>query len=252
MSSRNARGPAPITSTANLRRIDGSPLRVLVVDDEELLAEAVGLAFESDGWDVRTLNRGREVLFAAREFAPDVIVLDIMMPDLDGFDVLARVRNDREETRVLFLTAMDSQEDRLAGLHAGGDDYVTKPFSIAELIARARSLARSSTGVTMDPVDAVLTVGDLQLDEENRRTVRSGENIDLTATEFDLLRYFMRNPRRVLSKEQILTDVWGFDFGATSNVVEMYVSYLRRKIDAGRTPMIHTVRGAGYILKPAT
>nr|WP_193570984.1 response regulator transcription factor [Diaminobutyricibacter tongyongensis] len=234
-----------------MRRVDGSPLRVLVVDDEELLAEAVGLAFESDGWDVRTLNRGREVLFTAREFAPDVIVLDIMMPDLDGFDVLSRVRNDREEARVLFLTAMDSQQDRLAGLVAGGDDYVTKPFSIAELIARARSLARSSTGVTMDPGEARLIVGDLQLDEESRQTFRGGDLIELTATEFDLLRYFARNPRRVLSKEQILTDVWGFDFGATSNVVEMYVSYLRRKIDAGREPMIHTVRGAGYILKPA-
>ncbi len=240
----------PATSTANLRRTDGSPLRILVVDDEELLAEAVGLAFQQDGWDVRTLNRGREVLFTAREFAPDVIVLDIMMPDLDGFDVLSRVRNDREETRVLFLTAMDSQKDRLAGLLAGGDDYVTKPFSIAELIARARSLARSSTGVTMDPGEARLTVGDLQLDEQTRETFRGGEFIDLTATEFDLLRYFVRNPRRVLSKEQILTDVWGFDFGATSNVVEMYVSYLRRKVDAGRDPMIHTVRGAGYILKP--
>ncbi len=250
MSSLNERGPARATSTANLRRTDGSPLRVLVVDDEELLAEAVGLAFEQDGWDVRTLNRGREVLFTAREFAPDVIVLDIMMPDLDGFDVLSRVRNDRKETRVLFLTAMDSQQDRLAGLVAGGDDYVTKPFSIAELIARARSLARSSTGVTMDPGEARLTVGDLQLDEQTRRTFRGGESIDLTATEFDLLRYFVRNPRRVLSKEQILSDVWGFDFGATSNVVEMYVSYLRRKIDAGRDPMIHTVRGAGYILKP--
>ncbi|NEN05136.1 response regulator transcription factor [Diaminobutyricibacter tongyongensis] len=248
MSTPNARGA---TSTANLRRVDGSPLRVLVVDDEELLAEAVGLAFESDGWDVRTLNRGREVLFTAREFAPDVIVLDIMMPDLDGFDVLSRVRNDREEARVLFLTAMDSQQDRLAGLVAGGDDYVTKPFSIAELIARARSLARSSTGVTMDPGEARLIVGDLQLDEESRQTFRGGDLIELTATEFDLLRYFARNPRRVLSKEQILTDVWGFDFGATSNVVEMYVSYLRRKIDAGREPMIHTVRGAGYILKPA-
>ena len=240
-----------MTSTANLRRIDGSPLRVLVVDDEELLAEAVSLAFEADGWDVRTLTRGREVLFAAREFAPDVIILDIMMPDLDGYEVLARVRNDREETRVLFLTAKDSQEDRLVGLRAGGDDYVTKPFSIAELIARGRSLARSSTGVTMDPGEARLTVGDLQLDEETRETFRAGESIDLTATEFDLLRYFVRNPRRVLSKEQILTDVWGYDFGATSNVVEMYVSYLRRKIDAGRDPMIHTVRGAGYILKPA-
>ncbi len=245
------RGPAPVTSTANLRRIDGSPLRILVVDDEELLAEAVSLAFESDGWEVRTLNRGRDVLFAAREFAPDVIVLDIMMPDLDGYEVLNRVRNDREETRVLFLTAMDSQEDRLTGLRAGGDDYVTKPFSIAELIARARSLARSSTGVTMDPGEARLVVGDLELDEENRQTFRAGASIDLTATEFELLRYFVRNPRRVLSKEQILTDVWGFDFGATSNVVEMYVSYLRRKIDAGRDPMIHTVRGAGYILKPA-
>lgn len=235
-----------------LRRVDGSALRVLVVDDEELLAEAVGLAFESDGWDVRTVFRGRDVLFTARDFAPDVIVLDIMMPDLDGYEVLARVRNDREETRVLFLTAKDSQEDRLVGLRAGGDDYVTKPFSIDELIARARSLARSSAGVALAAGDARLVVGDLELDEANRQTYRGGASVELTPTEFDLLRYFVRNPRRVLSKDQILADVWGFDFGATSNVVEMYVSYLRRKIDAGREPMIHTVRGAGYILKPTT
>ncbi len=233
-----------------MRRLDGTPLRILVVDDEELLAEAVGLAFESDGWDVRTLNRGRDVLFTARDFTPDVIVLDIMMPDLDGYEVLERVRNDREETRVLFLTAKDSQDDRLTGLRAGGDDYVTKPFSVDELIARARTLARTSTGVTVDPSEARLTLGGLELDEATRETFRDGASIDLTATEFDLLRYFVRNPRRVLSREQILADVWGFDFGSTSNVVEMYVSYLRRKVDAGRDPMIHTVRGAGYILKP--
>lgn len=235
-----------------LRRSDGGPARVLVVDDEILLAEAVALAFESDGWEVRTAFKGRDVLFLAREFQPDVIVLDIMLPDIDGLEVLARVRSGREETRVLFLTARDSQDDRITGLTAGGDDYVTKPFSIEELIARARGLARSSVGIASDPGDALLVVGDLELDENSHRVMRGGTPIELTTTEFELLRYFVRNPRRVLSKEQILAHVWGFDFGATSNLVEMYVSYLRRKIDSGREPMLQTVRSAGYILKPAT
>ena len=233
-----------------LRRADGTPARVLVVDDEVYLAEAVAQAFESDGWDVRTAFRGRDVFFLARDFQPDVIVLDIMLPDIDGFEVLARVRSDREETRVLFLTAKDAQDDRIAGLTAGGDDYVTKPFSVEELIARARSLARSSAAVSDEAGEARLVVGDLELDENNREVFRAGERIELTATEFELIRYFVRNPRRVLSKDQILADVWGFDFGATSNLVEMYVSYLRRKIDVGRPPMIHTVRSTGYILKP--
>jgi two-component system, OmpR family, response regulator len=234
------------------RRIDGSPLRVLVVDDEELLADAIGIAFESDGWDVRTVFRGRDVLFAARELQPDVIVLDIMLPDIDGLEVLSRVRADRDETRVLFLTARDAPEDRLIGLRAGGDDYLTKPFSVAELIARAQSLARTSTAVLPDAGTGRLSVGDLVLDENTRAAFRGGDEIELTATEFELLRFFVRNARHVLTRDQILANVWGFDFGATSNLVEMYVSYLRRKIDAGRAPMIHTVRSAGYILKPAT
>jgi two-component system OmpR family response regulator len=234
-----------------LHRSDGSPARVLVVDDEVLLAEAVALAFQSDGWDVQMATRGRDVLFLARDFQPDVIVLDIMLPDIDGLEVLARVRSARQEARVLFLTAKDAQQDRITGLTVGGDDYVTKPFSIDELIARARGLARSSVGVSTDASEARLIVGDLELDEASHEVARAGERIELTATEFELLRYFVRNPRRVLSKDQILAQVWGFDFGATSNLVEMYVSYLRRKIDSGRDPMLQTVRGAGYILKPS-
>jgi two-component system, OmpR family, response regulator len=174
-----------------------------------------------------------------------------MLPDIDGFEVLSRVRSGREETRILFLTARDSQDDRIAGLTAGGDDYVTKPFSIEEIIARARSLARSSTAIASDLASSRLVVGDLELDETSHQVTRGGDLIELTTTEFELLRYFVRNPKRVLSKEQILSQVWGFDFGATSNLVEMYVSYLRRKIDAGRQPMLQTVRSAGYILKPA-
>ena len=233
-------------------RADGSPLRVLVVDDEILLAEAVAMAFESDGWQTRIATRGRDVAIQARDFQPDIIVLDIMLPDIDGLEVLARVRAAREETRVLFLTARDAQSDRIAGLRAGGDDYVTKPFSIEELVARGRALARTSSRVGSTDGARGLHIGDLDIDEESREVLRNGERLDLTATEFELLRFFVRNPRRVIAKGEILAAVWGYDFGATSNLVEMYVSYLRRKLDGPGDPVIHTVRGAGYILKPAS
>jgi two-component system OmpR family response regulator len=179
------------------------------------------------------------------------VVLDIMLPDLDGLQVLSRLRADAEDIPVLFLTAKDSLDDRLAGLTAGGDDYVTKPFSLEEVVARLRGLIRRSTLVVSDTVDPVIRVGDLTLDEDSHEVSRAGDPIELTATEFELLRYLMRNPRRVLSKLQILDRVWSYDFGGKSSVVEIYISYLRRKIDAGRTPMIHTVRGSGYMLKAA-
>ena len=185
----------------------------------------------------------------AREFVPDVVVLDVMLPDLDGLEVLRRVRAADPDVCVLFLTARDAVEDRIAGITAGGDDYVTKPFSLEEVLARLRGLLRRS-GIARDAARPGLTVGDLTLDEDAHEVHRGRAAIELTATEYELLRFFMRNPRRVLSKAQILDRVWSYDFGGEAHVVELYVSYLRKKIDAGREPMIHTVRGVGYILRP--
>ncbi len=238
------------TSAARLQRLDGTPVRVLVVDDEANLTELLGMALRYEGWEVRSAATGMEAVRAAREFDPDAVVLDMMLPDFDGLEVLRRMRADNDNVPVLFLTAKDALEDRVSGLTAGGDDYVTKPFSLEEVVARVRALMRRTT-VAMSSADSTLVVGDLSLDEDSHEVMRAGEEIHLTATEFELLRYLMRNPRRVLSKAQILDRVWNYDFGGQANVVELYISYLRKKIDAGREPMIHTMRGAGYVLKPA-
>jgi two-component system OmpR family response regulator len=232
-----------------LRRADGSQLRVLVVDDETSLAELVSMALRFEGWSVRCAADGVSAVREAKQFRPDAVVLDIMLPDLDGLEVLRRVRTDQPEVPVLFLTAKDAVEDRIAGLTVGGDDYVTKPFSVEELVLRVRSLLRRSNAVA-SPTSSQLVVGELTLDEDSREVRRGGDEIQLTATEFELLRYLMRNPRRVLSKAQILDRVWEYDFGGQANIVELYISYLRKKIDAGREPMIHTMRGAGYVLRP--
>jgi two-component system OmpR family response regulator len=234
-----------------LRRADGSPVRVLVVDDEATLSDLLSMALRYEGWEVRAAGDGLTALRTAREFKPDAVVLDIMLPDLDGLEVLRRLRADSPDVPVLFLTAKDAVEDRVAGLTAGGDDYVTKPFSLEELVARLRGLLRRA-GMTAAKQGSELVVGDLALDEDSHEVRRGDDEVELTATEFELLRFLMRNPKRVLSKAQILDRVWHYDFGGQSNVVELYVSYLRKKIDAGRPPMIHTVRGAGYVLKPAT
>ncbi|MEN3301308.1 response regulator transcription factor [Pseudonocardia sp.] len=236
--------------SAPLRRADGSPVRVLVVDDESTLADLLSMALRYEGWDVRTAADGLGAVRTARDFKPDAVVLDIMLPDLDGLEVLRRLRSEAPEVPVLFLTAKDAVEDRVAGLTAGGDDYVTKPFSLEELVARLRGLLRRA-GMAAAKQGSELVVGDLVLDEDSHEVRRGGTDVELTATEFELLRFLMRNPRRVLSKAQILDRVWHYDFGGQSNVVELYVSYLRKKIDAGRASMIHTVRGAGYVLKPA-
>ena len=225
-------------------------VRVLVVDDEPNIAELVGMALRYEGWEVRLAHTGAAAVSAAKEQRPDAVVLDLMLPDFDGMEVLRRMRAGQPDVPVLFLTARDSVEDRVAGLTAGGDDYVTKPFSLEEVVARLRALMRRST-VVQRQTTSVLVVGDLELDEDSREVSRAGEQINLTATEFELLRYLMRNPRRVLSKAQILDRVWNYDFGGQANVVELYISYLRKKIDAGRDPMIHTMRGAGYVFKPA-
>lgn len=240
---------ASLSRTRALVRPDGSPIRILVVDDEEPIADLLAMALRFEGCQVTTALRGRDAIAAVTANPPDLAILDIMLPDVDGFAVLHALRHESPLTPVLFLTARDSVEDRVAGLTAGGDDYVTKPFSLEEVIARVRGLVRRLLPAERD---TVLSVGDLVLDEESHEVSRAGQDIHLTATEFELLRYLMRNPRRVLSKAQILDRVWAYDFGGQANVVELYVSYLRKKIDAGRSPMIHTVRGAGYVLKPTT
>ena len=242
--------PGPVPGPGRLLREDGNPVRVLVVDDEPSLTELLSMALRYEGWEVRTAGDGHSAVRTGREFGPDVVVLDVMLPDIDGLEVLRRLRDRSPAVPVLFLTAKDSVEDRIAGLTAGGDDYVTKPFSLEEVVARLRGLLRRA-GMTAQRQDAVLTVGDLTLDEDSHEVRRGGAAVDLTATEFELLRFLMRNPRRVLSKAQILDRVWNYDFGGQANVVELYISYLRKKIDVGREPMIHTLRGAGYVLRPA-
>ena len=237
-------------NTEHLTRPEGTPLRVLAVDDEPSLTELLSMALRYEGWNARTAGTGSEAVRTAREFQPDAIVLDMMLPDFDGLEVMRKVRADQPDVPVIFLTAKDAVADRVAGLTAGGDDYVTKPFSLEEVIARLRALMRRSGAASRRP-DAQLVVGDLIMDEDTHEVSRGGEPIHLTATEFELLRFMMRNPRRVLSKAQILDRVWNYDFGGQANVVELYISYLRKKIDVGRQPMIHTLRGAGYVLKPA-
>ena len=234
-----------------LTRADGTPVRVLVVDDEVNIAELISMALRYEGWDITTAHTGNKAVREAKDQDPDAIVLDVMLPDIDGFEVLRRIRANRPNVPVLFLTARDAVEDRVAGLTAGGDDYVTKPFSIEELVARLRGLMRRAGARRVEDSN-VLTVGDLELDEDSHEVRRGDDEIVLTATEFELLRFLMRNPRRVMSKAQILDRVWNYDFGGQANVVELYISYLRKKIDHGRAPMIHTMRGAGYVLKPAT
>jgi two-component system OmpR family response regulator len=240
---------SPAGERVVMRRADGSPIRILVVDDEAVLAEMVSMALRYEGWTIVTAADGAEALAAAREDRPDAVVLDIMLPDMSGLDVLGKLREQIPNLPVLLLTAKDAVEDRIAGLSAGCDDYVTKPFSIEEVVLRLRALLRRA-GATTDESAAQIVVGDLVLDEDSHEVTRAGAPISLTSTEFELLRFLMQNPKRVLSKAQILDRVWSYDFGGRSNIIELYISYLRKKIDSGREPMIHTLRGAGYVLKP--
>ncbi len=233
-----------------MSRPDGSPVSILVVDDEPVLAEMISMALRYEGWNITTAGDGASALAAARDSRPDAVVLDVMLPDMDGLAVLGALRRQHPELPVLLLTAKDAVEDRIAGLSAGGDDYVTKPFSLEEVVLRLRALLRRS-GISASGNGAQIVVGDLVLDEDSHEVTRAGEPITLTSTEFELLRFLMRNPKRVLSKAQILDRVWSYDFGGRSNIVELYISYLRKKIDSGRPPMIHTLRGAGYVIKPA-
>jgi len=244
-------GAVDLDTRAALSRPDGSPIRALVVDDEAVLGDLLRMALRSEGWEARAVDDGQTALRVVREFAPDVVILDVMMPGLDGMQLLRRLRAAGNDVPVLFLTAKDGVDDRIAGLTAGGDDYVTKPFSLEEVVARLRGLVRRTLpGAVADGPE--IRVGDLVLDEESYEVSRRGIPIQLTATEFELLRFLMRNPKRVLSRQQILDRVWAYDFGGRSTIVELYISYLRKKIDALGPPMIHTVRSVGYLLKPAS
>ncbi len=223
-------------------------VRVLVVDDEPGIRELLATVLGEQGWEVRTAGTGRSAVDEALAFCPELVVLDIVLPDFDGLRVLERIRAAVPGARVLFLTANDAVEDRIAGITAGGDDYVTKPFSVDEVVARLHGLLRR-VGWEAIVEDEVLRVGALELIPDRHLVRRDGVDIRLTAREFDLLRYLMRNADRVLSKEQILERVWEYDFGRESNLVELYISYLRRKVDDGRPPMIHTIRRVGYVLR---
>jgi two-component system, OmpR family, response regulator len=222
--------------------------RVLVVDDEESITDLVGTALRYVGFEVAVASSGRQALATAATFRPELIVLDIMLPDLDGFEVTRRLRADGLRVPVVFLTARDATEDKVAGLTVGGDDYVTKPFSLEELVARVRAVLRRTGGGAGQ--QATLRLADLELDEDGHQVWRAGVAVELTATEFKLLRYLMLNPRRVLSKAQILDHVWNYDFGGDGSIVETYISYLRKKVDSVEPRLIHTVRGVGYTLRP--
>jgi two-component system OmpR family response regulator len=220
--------------------------RILVVDDEPSIVDAVATALRYEGFEVEEAFNGRDALATIVRFEPDLVVLDWMLPDVEGIEVGRRVRERGFRTAVLFLTAKDAVENKVEALRAGGDDYVTKPFSLAEIVARVHAILRR-TGSEL-PGD-VLRFADLVLDEARHEVFRGEAQVALTATEFNLLRYFLLNPRRVLSKGQILQNVWRYDFGGNMNVVETYVSYLRRKLDAAGPPLIRTVRQAGYMLE---
>jgi two-component system OmpR family response regulator len=220
--------------------------KILVVDDEPSIVDAVGTALRYEGFEVQNAGSGREALASVTRTEPDLIVLDWMLPDLDGIEVARRLRDRGYKSAILFLTAKDAVENKVDALRVGGDDYVTKPFSLAELVARVQAVLRRTTS---EAPGEVLRYHDLTLDEGRHEVSRGDRRIELTATEFNLLRYFMLNPRRVLSKGQILQNVWRYDFGGNANVVETYVSYLRRKLHAEGPPLIKTVRQAGYMLE---
>jgi two-component system, OmpR family, response regulator len=222
-------------------------MRVLVVDDEPNILDVISMALRYERFEVETAANGREALAAVRSFRPHVILLDIMLPDMEGFEVARRLGADRAGIPIIFLTARDTTEDKVRGLTMGGDDYVTKPFSLEELVARIRAILRRAG---LEQVDSnQLSFDDLELDDDTREVTRGGRHIDLTDTEYRLLRYLMSNPRRVLTRAQILDHVWNYDFGGDARVLETYISYLRKKVDGEGPALIHTVRGVGYSLR---
>jgi two-component system, OmpR family, response regulator len=221
--------------------------RVLVVDDEPNIVDVISMALRFQGFVVASAGTGREAISAVSSFRPHLIVLDIMLPDMEGFEVAERLGAQRAKIPIIFLTARDATEDKVRGLTTGGDDYVTKPFSLEELVARIRNLLRRSGQA--EPESGRLVFSDLELDEDTHEVSRGGDLIELTATEYRLLRYLMLNPRRVLTRAQILDHVWDYDFGGDARVLETYISYLRKKIDRDGSSLIHTVRGVGYALR---
>jgi two-component system, OmpR family, response regulator len=231
-----------------VERPETAKTRILVVDDEPNITDLVGTALRYEGFDVEVAASGRSALAKGQTFRPELMVLDVMLPDLDGFDVVRRLRNERLPVSVVFLTARDGTEDKVNGLTLGGDDYVTKPFSIEELVARVRAVLRRTRGTEVGGSPR-LVFADLEMDEDTREVWRGETRVELTATEFKLLRYLLLNARRVLSKSQILDHVWEYDFDGDANVVETYISYLRKKIDRVEPRLIHTVRGVGYTLR---
>ena len=226
---------------------NGSPQRILVVDDEPNIADVVSMALRFQGFEVETAGTGQAAVGAVSSFRPDLIVLDVMLPDFDGFEVARRLGAQQARVPIIFLTARDATEDKIRGLTIGGDDYVTKPFSLEELVARVRSILRRA-GLA-EPDSSTLVFEDLELDDDAHEVVRAGEVVELTATEYRLLRYLMLNPRRALTRAQLLEHVWDYDFGGDARVLETYVSYLRKKLDRLGPPLIHTVRGVGYALR---
>ncbi|TDD82489.1 response regulator transcription factor [Saccharopolyspora karakumensis] len=227
--------------------VDSSGARVLVVDDEPNILELLAAALRLSGFEVHGAATGSEALRAAAEFHPDIVVLDVMLPDRDGFSVATELRGGGSTVPVLFLTARDAVEDRIAGLTAGGDDYVTKPFSLDEVVLRLRAILRRVRPEQDD--SAALRYQDLELDEDTYEVRRAGQLVSLSPTEFKLLRYLMINAEKVVSKVQILDRVWNYEFGGDSRIVESYISYLRRKVDSVSPPLIHTIRGVGYVLR---
>jgi two-component system, OmpR family, response regulator len=223
--------------------------RILVVDDESSISDLIATSLRFVGFDVRTAATGSEALTIAEEFKPHALILDVMLPDQNGFDVCRQLRQDGHSAGVLFLTAKDTVEDKIAGLTIGGDDYVTKPFSLEELVARLRALLRRIGATSIEGDDEKIRFADLELDEATHEVRRAGNLIDLSPTEFLLLRYLMINADRVVSKSQILDHVWQYDFRGDAGIVETYISYLRKKIDSYEPALIHTVRGVGYRLR---
>ncbi|MDV7082880.1 response regulator transcription factor [Rhodococcus opacus] len=223
--------------------------RVLVVDDEPNILELLSVSLRFQGFEVATASTGAEGLDTARTFRPDAVILDVMMPGMDGFGLLKRLRADGVDAPVLFLTAKDAVEDKISGLTLGADDYVTKPFSLEEVVTRLRVILRRAGKVSVEEQSARIKFADIELDDDTREVWKAGDLVSLSPTEFTLLRYFMVNAGTVLSKPRILDHVWNYDFGGEVGVVESYVSYLRRKVDTGETPLIHTLRGVGYVMR---
>jgi two-component system OmpR family response regulator len=227
----------------------GTEARLLVVDDEPNILDLLSASLRFAGFDVATASNGPDALAVATTFHPDLLVLDVMMPGIDGFEVVRRLRGEDSRTPVLFLTARDSTEDKVTGLTLGGDDYVTKPFSLEEVIARVRTVLRR-TGRDVAPTSrSTWAFADIELNDDTHEVHKAGTPVTLSPTEFKLLRYFLQNPSRVLSKAQILDAVWDYDFGGDANVVESYVSYLRRKVDTTEPRLLHTIRSVGYVLR---